>query len=94
MGSRILIFLGLVFAVVLFISSEVSARDLARWLPRPWWWRRRPSQPWWRRLSGRGGGGGCYYGCCRRSYHGRGCSKCCSYASEAVDAEPEAKPHN
>ncbi|KAH7533429.1 hypothetical protein FEM48_Zijuj04G0129700 [Ziziphus jujuba var. spinosa] len=29
MGSRILIFLGLVFAVVLFISSEVSARDLA-----------------------------------------------------------------
>ncbi|KAH7533423.1 hypothetical protein FEM48_Zijuj04G0129100 [Ziziphus jujuba var. spinosa] len=29
MGSRILIFLGLLFAVVLLISSEVSARDLA-----------------------------------------------------------------
>ncbi|CAI9776142.1 unnamed protein product [Fraxinus pennsylvanica] len=44
--------------------------------------------------GGRGGGGGhCRYGCCGRSYYRGGC-RCCTYAGEAVDAEPEAKPHN
>ncbi|KAA8524782.1 hypothetical protein F0562_011205 [Nyssa sinensis] len=46
--------------------------------------------------GGRGGYGGgyCRYSCCRRSYNGRGCSRCCSYAGEAMDAETETKPHN
>ncbi|CAA3029330.1 Hypothetical predicted protein [Olea europaea subsp. europaea] len=43
--------------------------------------------------GGYGGGGQCRYGCCRRSYY-RGSCRCCTYAGEAVDAEPEAKPHN
>ncbi|EXB78671.1 hypothetical protein L484_004036 [Morus notabilis] len=51
-----------------------------------------------------GGGGGrgsgyprrrrCYYGSCRRSYYGRECLKCCSYAGEAVDSETQDKAHN
>ncbi|KAA8524780.1 hypothetical protein F0562_011203 [Nyssa sinensis] len=46
--------------------------------------------------GGRGGygGGHCRHSCCRRSDHGRGCSRCCSYAGEAMDAETETKPHN
>ncbi|KAL2469447.1 Peptidyl-prolyl cis-trans isomerase FKBP65 [Abeliophyllum distichum] len=43
--------------------------------------------------GGGGGGGHCRYGCCGRSYYGGGC-KCCTYAGEAVDAKPEAKPQN
>ncbi|XP_022869961.1 glycine-rich protein 3-like, partial [Olea europaea var. sylvestris] len=44
--------------------------------------------------GGRGGGGGyCRYGCCGQSYYRGGC-RCCTYAGEAVGAEPEAKPHN
>ena len=53
---------------------------------------------------GRGGGRGrdyprsrgprCYHGCCRRSYNGSECLRCCSYAGEAVDAQAETKPHN
>ncbi|KAH7533422.1 glycine-rich protein [Ziziphus jujuba] len=43
----------------------------------------------------RGRGGGCYYGCRRRSYHGRGCARCCSYAVEDVDAQTDHdQPHN
>ncbi|KAM3697078.1 hypothetical protein ACB098_06G087000 [Castanea mollissima] len=38
------------------------------------------------------GGGRCNYGCCREGYYGNGCSRCCSYAGEAVDVENEAKP--
>ncbi|CAN8315454.1 unnamed protein product [Cochlearia groenlandica] len=35
----------------------------------------------------RGGGGGyCRHGCCYRGY--RGCARCCSYAGEAVQAQP------
>ncbi|XP_022849347.1 glycine-rich protein 3 short isoform-like [Olea europaea var. sylvestris] len=42
----------------------------------------------------RGGGGGyCRHGCCGQKHYGGGC-RCCTYAGEAVDAEPEAKPHN
>ncbi|CAA7024247.1 unnamed protein product [Microthlaspi erraticum] len=33
-----------------------------------------------------GGGRGCRYGCCYRNY--RGCSRCCSYAGEAVQTQP------
>ncbi|KAJ0241750.1 Glycine-rich protein 3 short isoform [Hirschfeldia incana] len=39
--------------------------------------------------GGRGGGRGggyCRYGCCYRGY--RGCSRCCSYAGEAVQTQP------
>ncbi|KAL9453762.1 hypothetical protein AB3S75_009382 [Citrus x aurantiifolia] len=39
------------------------------------------------------GGGGCRYGCCGRGYYGRGC-RCCTYAGEAVDTEPETEPQN
>ncbi|KAF7827399.1 cold and drought-regulated protein CORA-like [Senna tora] len=46
---------------------------------------------------GHGGGGHrggyCRYGCCGGRYGG-GCRRCCSYAGEAVDAQPETKPHN
>ncbi|KAE8703919.1 Detected protein of unknown function [Hibiscus syriacus] len=42
---------------------------------------------------GRGGyGRGCVYGYCRS--YGKGCQRCCSYASEAVDVETHADPHN
>ncbi|KAK6143431.1 hypothetical protein DH2020_023779 [Rehmannia glutinosa] len=39
--------------------------------------------------GGRGGygGGGCRHGCCGRGFNG-GC-RCCSYAGEKVDAEPQ-----
>lgn len=44
---------------------------------------------------GHGRGGGCYYGCCRRSYYGKGCARCCSHAGEAVFAGTDAgQPHN
>ncbi|KAL3506532.1 hypothetical protein ACH5RR_031914 [Cinchona calisaya] len=43
--------------------------------------------------GGFGGGGYCRFGCCGRNYYGNGC-RCCSYAGEAVDAEPETKPQN
>ncbi|KAL1224929.1 Glycine-rich protein 3 short isoform [Cardamine amara subsp. amara] len=33
-----------------------------------------------------GGGYGCRHGCCYRGY--RGCSRCCSYAGEAVQTQP------
>ncbi|XP_010557682.1 PREDICTED: glycine-rich protein 3 short isoform-like [Tarenaya hassleriana] len=39
---------------------------------------------------GGGGGGGCRYGCCYRGYYG--CSRCCSYAGEAVQTQPENEP--
>ncbi|PQM43234.1 glycine-rich protein-like [Prunus yedoensis var. nudiflora] len=39
--------------------------------------------------GGGGGGGRCYYGCCRRSYNGRECVRCCNHANEAVDAQPQ-----
>ncbi|KAF3456034.1 hypothetical protein FNV43_RR00677 [Rhamnella rubrinervis] len=117
MGSKAFLFLGLLLAIVLLISSEVSARDLAETSPdnknvdaigKPDGVSETQygGYPGGGYNGGRGGynggsprhgggGGSCYYGCCRRSYYGRGCSRCCSYAGEAVDAEPEAaKPHN
>ncbi|XP_054790986.1 glycine-rich cell wall structural protein-like [Prosopis cineraria] len=48
---------------------------------------------------GRGGYGGgyrggyCRYGCCGGRYGG-GCRRCCSYAGEAVDAQPKTEAHN
>ncbi|KAI9090109.1 hypothetical protein K1719_028805 [Acacia pycnantha] len=45
---------------------------------------------------GHGGGqrgGYCRYGCCGGQYGG-GCRRCCSYAGEAVDAEPKTERHN
>nr|XP_048327195.1 glycine-rich protein-like isoform X2 [Ziziphus jujuba var. spinosa] len=83
MSSRILIFLGLLFAVVLLISSEVSARDLAA---------QTSTDNNNEETDQIGYGGGCKYGCCGYGYGP--CERCCSYAGEAVDAEPEAKPHN
>ncbi|KAK4420067.1 hypothetical protein Salat_2419600 [Sesamum alatum] len=46
--------------------------------------------------GGRGGfdgepGGLCPYGCCGGSSYGGAC-RCCTYAGQKVDAEPEAKP--
>ncbi|CDP15147.1 unnamed protein product [Coffea canephora] len=43
--------------------------------------------------GGRGGygGGRCRYGCCGQGYYG---CRCCTYAGEAVDAEPETEPQN
>nr|XP_048327194.1 glycine-rich protein-like isoform X1 [Ziziphus jujuba var. spinosa] len=84
MSSRILIFLGLLFAVVLLISSEVSARDLAA--------QTSTDNNNVEETDQIGYGGGCKYGCCGYGYGP--CERCCSYAGEAVDAEPEAKPHN
>ncbi|KAL3829304.1 hypothetical protein ACJIZ3_018106 [Penstemon smallii] len=39
---------------------------------------------------GRGGGGGgyCRYGCCGRNYK-RGSCRCCTFAGEKVDAQPQ-----
>ncbi|XP_028795023.1 cold and drought-regulated protein CORA-like [Neltuma alba] len=39
------------------------------------------------------GGGYCRYGCCGGGYGG-GCRRCCSYAGEAVDAQPNTESHN
>ncbi|CAN6701883.1 unnamed protein product [Malus baccata var. baccata] len=38
--------------------------------------------------GGGGRGGRCYYGCCRWSYNGRECLRCCNHAGQAVDAQP------
>ncbi|KAK6120942.1 hypothetical protein DH2020_045311 [Rehmannia glutinosa] len=40
---------------------------------------------------GGGGGGRCRYGCCGRGYYG---CRCCSYAGEKADAEPQVEPQN
>ncbi|KAM0958950.1 hypothetical protein ACFX13_024826 [Malus domestica] len=37
---------------------------------------------------GRNGGGRCYYGCCRWSYSGRECVRCCNHPGQAVDTQP------
>ncbi|KAF3455392.1 hypothetical protein FNV43_RR00676 [Rhamnella rubrinervis] len=121
MGSKAFVFLGLLLAIVVLISSEVSARDLAAETSTD----KEHEEPNELNEDGRGGynrgrggypghggggggypghggggggypghgggghgGGGCHYGCCRRGYYGKGCSRCCSYAGEAVDAEP------
>ncbi|XP_027120375.1 glycine-rich protein-like [Coffea arabica] len=78
MGSKAILFLCL-SAVVLMVMSEVTARDLVE------------IGGHGRRGGGghHGGGGNCRYGCC-----GSNCSRCCSYAGEAVHAEPETKPQN
>ncbi|XP_056177538.1 glycine-rich protein-like [Syzygium oleosum] len=47
--------------------------------------------------SGRGGYGQCCpYGCCgsRRRHYGGGSCRCCAYAGEAAETEPEEKPQN
>ncbi|KAL9162243.1 hypothetical protein ABFS82_07G077100 [Erythranthe guttata] len=49
--------------------------------------------------GGRGGYGGggrgnyCRYGCCGRNYYRGGC-RCCSFAGQKVDAQPQGKPQN
>ncbi|GMN19338.1 hypothetical protein TIFTF001_049910 [Ficus carica] len=128
MASKVFLLLGLLLAIVLIISSEVAARDLAetsteekkvdaadekangvgdaKYGGYPGGGGNGGGYPGGGNNGGYGGGypgggrggrgrqRGCYYGCCRRSYYGRGCSRCCSYAGEAVDTAVEAKPHN
>ncbi|PON48481.1 Glycine rich protein [Parasponia andersonii] len=127
MGSKAFLYLGLLLAVVLLISSEVAAGDVAetstdnknvdatlngvndakyggynggypgygggdhggRGGDYPGGGRRGGDYP-----GGGRGRGRCYHGCCRWSYYGRECQRCCSYAGEAVEAKTEAKPHN
>ncbi|KAI3470074.1 hypothetical protein Pfo_026737 [Paulownia fortunei] len=123
MGSKVIVFLGLFLAMVLLISSEVAARELAETsnavdtsieaeetngavndakYPGGGYSGGYPGGGRGGYGGGRGGygggrggygGGRCRYGCCGRSYYKGGC-RCCSYAGEKVDAEPEAKPQN
>ncbi|KAF5482554.1 hypothetical protein F2P56_003113 [Juglans regia] len=106
MGSKAFVLLGLVLACImlLMISSEVAARDLAETSSDQ-------ENGFTKDIDGvneivgtdgnYGGGGkgkyggrrgGCYYGCCRRGYYGNRCRKCCSYAGEAVHVDAETDP--
>ncbi|VVA93577.1 unnamed protein product [Arabis nemorensis] len=114
MATKAWLFLSLI--VVLFIASEVAARDLAENsenknkekeekihteqngggpLP-PVYGGGGPLPPVYGGGGpgpGNGGNGGgrgrgyCTNGCCYRGYYG-GCSRCCAYAGEAVQAHP------
>ncbi|XP_041006074.1 glycine-rich protein-like [Juglans microcarpa x Juglans regia] len=106
MGSKAFVLLGLVLACImlLMISSEVAARDLAETSSD------QENAEFTKDIDGvngivdtdgnYGGGkgkyggrrGGCYYGCCRRGYYGNRCRKCCSYAGEAVHVDAETDP--
>ncbi|XP_022136254.1 glycine-rich protein 3 short isoform-like [Momordica charantia] len=124
MNSKAFILLGLLFAVVVLLSSDVTARDLKgetvmetdgvedakdrsydRGHGHYGGGYDRGHSRYGGGYPGHGGhygggypgrgryGGGrhCHHGCC--GYHGS-CGRCCSYAGEAVDVEPQAKPHN
>ncbi|KAI3470073.1 hypothetical protein Pfo_026736 [Paulownia fortunei] len=106
MGSKAIVFVGLFLATVLLISSEVAAREVAETSNTVDTSKeaeetngavndaKYPGAYPGSGHGGYGGGGGhCRYGCCGRSYHRGGC-RCCSYAGEKVDAEPQAKPQN
>ncbi|KAL8459056.1 hypothetical protein ACS0TY_036507 [Phlomoides rotata] len=79
MGSKVIIMLGLFLAMVVLISTQVSARDLAE-----------TSNTIDASTDGGGhgghgghGGGGCRYGrCC--GHHG---CRCCSYAGEKSELQ-------
>ncbi|XP_075485675.1 glycine-rich protein-like [Primulina tabacum] len=84
MGSKAIVFLGLLVAMLLLISSEVAARELVEETSKVT--EAEPAQ------YGGGRGRRCRHGCCGRGYHG---CRCCSYAGQAVDADfNEVETHN
>ncbi|KAJ0241751.1 Glycine-rich protein 3 short isoform [Hirschfeldia incana] len=90
MASKALVLLGL-FAI-LFVVSEVAAKSEGQSLKSESEDTLQPDHDQYGG-GGRGGNGGynggggyCRYGCCYRGY--RGCSRCCSYAGEAVQTQP------
>ncbi|ONI18259.1 hypothetical protein PRUPE_3G205800 [Prunus persica] len=104
MGSKAFICCGLFLAIVLLISSEV-ATNAAEEATNPnvgdakygGGYQGDPGRGGYGGNPGHGGNGGgggggegrCYYGCCRRSYNGRECVRCCNHANEVVDAQPQ-----
>ncbi|XP_073046688.1 glycine-rich protein 3 short isoform-like [Primulina eburnea] len=109
MGSKAIVFLGLLVAMLLLISYEVAARDLVEETSKVT--EAEPAQyggggggygggrggggyGGGRGGGGYGGGGG---GRCRHGCCGRGYHgcRCCSYAGQAVDADfNEVETHN
>ncbi|KAL6571436.1 hypothetical protein OROHE_003079 [Orobanche hederae] len=139
MGSKVVVFLGLFLAMVLLISSEVSAKEVAETSNTVDTYKEaeKTSETAVDNVKypiggyggypgggnhggghggypgrggiggghggyggGRGGGYGgrrggyCRYGCCGWSNNYRGGCRCCTYAGEKVDAEPQAKTNN
>ncbi|XP_038888334.1 glycine-rich protein-like isoform X2 [Benincasa hispida] len=98
MSSKAFIFLGLLFAIVVLFSSEevtVMARDVKFEAMME------TGEVDDVERHGFGGGHarnlaeclhGCNHGCCE-CFRGR-CIRCCSFAGEAVDVKPQAKPNN
>ncbi|PIN25510.1 hypothetical protein CDL12_01746 [Handroanthus impetiginosus] len=82
MGSKESEVFRIFLAMVLLISSEVIARELAEapiTISKP---RGDPSPPSHCSI----------YGCC--GVFGSYCQYCCTYAGEKADTEAQAKPHN
>ncbi|KAI3846736.1 hypothetical protein MKW92_031718 [Papaver armeniacum] len=104
-NARIFILLGLLFAVVTLISSEVSAaKDLAAKTTKDETAKKSGLQD--AKYGGNGGYSGndydgypilCEHGCCdRRGYYRRDCYNCCYSAAQAkaFAAETTATPNN
>ncbi|KAL9162269.1 hypothetical protein ABFS82_07G078800 [Erythranthe guttata] len=105
MASKAIVYLVLLLAMVVFISTEVAARDLAETSntvdastevegtngavnDAKYGGNYGGGRG---RNYGGGRGGRCRYGCCGRSYYRGGC-RCCTFAGQKVDAEPQSKP--
>ncbi|XP_042024050.1 glycine-rich protein-like [Salvia splendens] len=92
MSSKLILLLGLFFAVALLISSEVAAasRDLAETTnavdPSVETKGDAVNDAKYGGGGGRGRGRYCRYGCCGRSYNRRGC-RCCTFAGEKAEVE-------
>nr|XP_009610059.1 glycine-rich protein-like [Nicotiana tomentosiformis] len=106
-STKSLLFLGLLLALVLLVSSQVGAQkeskvkgDIVE-----------EAQYGGGGYPGNGGGGGypgngrgggrngypwrgCRYGCCRGYRYGQGCARCCATAHEAPDARFEDDSKN
>ncbi|KAL7106004.1 hypothetical protein ACP275_07G083200 [Erythranthe tilingii] len=120
MASKAILYFVLFLAMVIFISSEVAARDLAQTsntvdaseetngaVNDAKYGGGNGGYQGGGGNGGYGGGGNygggrgsnygggrggrCRYGCCGRSYYRGGC-RCCTFAGQKVDAEPQTKP--
>ncbi|KAH7860134.1 hypothetical protein Vadar_009796 [Vaccinium darrowii] len=82
MGSKAIVFLGLLLATVLLISSEATARDLAA-ADETSTFKETAGQTNNGVEDAKYGGGYCRHRCCQRGYNG--CDRCCSYEGEAEE---------
>nr|XP_016499887.1 PREDICTED: glycine-rich protein-like [Nicotiana tabacum] len=105
-STKSLLFLGLLLALVLLVSSQVGAQKESKVKGDV-----EEAQYGGGGYPGNGGGGGypgngrgggrngypwrgCRYGCCRGYRYGQGCARCCATAHEAPDARFEDDSKN